>query len=56
MTFCIFLTYPLFVLTMHQILRKLKHNNAVCHVAHKLTRVIFHMLKENVEFKEQLEN
>lgn len=32
------------------------HNNAVCHVAHKLTRVIFHMLKENVEFKEQLEN
>ena len=32
------------------------HNNAVCHIAHKLTRVIFHMLKENVEFKEQLEN
>lgn len=32
------------------------HNNAVCHVAHKLTRVIFHMLKENIEFKEQLEN
>ena len=32
------------------------HNNAVCHVAHKLTRVIFHLLKENVEFKEQLEN
>lgn len=32
------------------------HNNAVCHVAHKLTRVIFHMLKDNVEFKEQLEN
>ena len=32
------------------------HNNAVCHVAHKLTRVIFHMLKENVEFKEQLQN
>ena len=32
------------------------HNNAVCHVAHKLTRVIFHMLKENVKFKEQLEN
>ena len=32
------------------------HNNAVWHVAHKLTRVIFHMLKENVEFKEQLEN
>lgn len=32
------------------------HNNTVCHVAHKLTRVIFHMLKENVEFKEQLEN
>lgn len=32
------------------------HNNVVCHVAHKLTRVIFHMLKENVEFKEQLEN
>ena len=30
------------------------HNNAVCHVAHKLTRIIFHMLKENVEFKEQL--
>lgn len=32
------------------------HNNVVCHVAHKLTRVIFHMLKNNVEFKEQLEN
>ena len=32
------------------------HNNAVCHVAHKLTRVIFHMLKENIDFKEQLEN
>ena len=32
------------------------HNNVVCHVAHKLTRVIFHMLKENVKFKEQLEN
>ncbi len=32
------------------------HNNVVCHVAHKLTRVIFHMLKENIEFKEQLEN
>lgn len=32
------------------------HNNAVCHVAHKLTRVIFHMLKENVNFKEQIEN
>lgn len=32
------------------------HNNAVCHVAHKLTRVIFHMLKDNVEFKEQFEN
>lgn len=32
------------------------HNNAICHVAHKLTRVIFHMLKENIEFKEQLEN
>jgi transposase len=32
------------------------HNNAVCHVGHKLTRVIFHMLKENIEFKEQLEN
>ena len=32
------------------------HNNAVCHVAHKLTRVIFYMLKENVEFKEQFEN
>ena len=32
------------------------HNNTVCHVAHKLTRVIFHMLKENVEFKEQLKN
>lgn len=31
------------------------HNNAVCHISHKLTRVIFHMLKENVEFKEQLE-
>ena len=32
------------------------HNNVVCHVAHKLTRVIFYMLKNNVEFKEQLEN
>lgn len=32
------------------------HNNVVCHVAHKLVRVIFHMLKENVEFKEQIEN
>lgn len=32
------------------------HNNTVCHVAHKLIRVIFHMLKENVKFKEQLEN
>ena len=32
------------------------HNNVVCHTAHKLTRVIFHMLKENIEFKEQLEN
>lgn len=30
------------------------HNNTVCHVAHKLTRVIFHMLKDNVKFKEQL--
>ncbi len=27
------------------------HNNVVCHVAHKLTRVIFHMLKENVNSK-----
>lgn len=32
------------------------HNNVVCHIAHKLTRVIFHMLRENIEFKEQLEN
>ena len=32
------------------------HNNAVCHVAHKLTRVIFHMLKENIKFKEHIEN
>lgn len=32
------------------------HNNAVCHIAHKLVRVIFHMLKENIEFKEQIEN
>lgn len=32
------------------------HNNVVCHIAHKLVRVIFHMFKENVEFKEQIEN
>ncbi len=32
------------------------HNNAVCHIAHKLVRVIFHIIKENVEFKEQIEN
>lgn len=32
------------------------HNNVVCHIAHKLVRVIFHLLKENIEFKEQLEN
>lgn len=32
------------------------HNNVVCHIGHKLVRVIFHLLKENIEFKEQLEN
>ena len=39
-----------------EIIQGKSHNNTVCHVAHKLTRVIFHMLKENIEFKEQLEN
>jgi len=29
------------------------HNNVVCHVAHKLVRIVFKILKENINFKEQ---
>lgn len=29
------------------------HNNAVCHVSHKLVRIVFYILKKNINFKEQ---
>lgn len=29
------------------------HNNAVCHVSHKLVCIVFYILKKNINFKEQ---